>query len=165
MLPSKCCNSFVTRGEGGDNYLYMISDLHLKTKLDLECYPSTRFYFVVSSFSDVHSIGLRFISCTPSAAPRTACTGENHPFLSTLRNLPTVYCDWFRSTLYQPPSPHYRNTGGGEDGTQSQGGRLNIYLSLSLSIQGCGIKMRTRLGEWILMISDMNWEHSIIIMW
>ena len=29
----------------------------------------------------------------------------------------------------------------------------------------CGIKIRIDLGEWILVISAMDWEHSIIILW
>ena len=29
----------------------------------------------------------------------------------------------------------------------------------------CGIRIRIDLGEWILVISAMDWEHSIIILW
>ena len=35
---------------------------------------------------------------------------------------------------------------------------------VSLLVKGCGIKMIIDLGEWILVISAIDWEHSITIL-
>ena len=44
------------------------------------------------------------------------------------------------------------------------GGVIEYLFEFEPFNQGCEIKTRIELGEWILVISAMDWEHSIIIM-